>query len=46
MDYNLQIIWQKQNEWDMAHSVPALVPVKSSFNFMQIMYPRKENQGL
>lgn len=25
---------------------PALVPVKSSFNFMQIVYPRKENCGL
>lgn len=33
MDYNLQIIWQKQNERDMAHFVPSPGSCKVFFQF-------------
>lgn len=33
MDYNLQIIWQRQNEGDMAHFVPSPGSCKVFFQF-------------
>ena len=42
MGYNLQIIWQRQNEGDMAHFVPSLSAHKVVFKFCANEGPKKE----
>ena len=42
MGYNLQIIWQKQNEGDMAHFVPSRSARKVVFKFYANKRPKKE----
>ena len=42
MGYNLQIIWQKQNEGGMAHFVPSLSARKVVFKFYANKGPKKE----
>ena len=42
MGYNLQIIWQKQNEGGMAHFVPSLSARKVAFKFCANKGPKKE----
>lgn len=42
MGYNLQIIWQRQNEGDMAHFVPSLSAHKVVFKFCANKGPKKD----
>lgn len=45
VDYNLQIIWQKRNEWDMAHFVPSLGSHKVVFKFYANNVSKKRKLG-
>lgn len=45
MDYNLQIIWQEQNAWDMAHFVLSPGSCKVFFQFYANNGPEKGKRG-